>query len=129
MIVQFTTRPDDFPPNLEQPTIDQHALYFARAEQASFEVAVADRAFTETGAPTGATAIAGGPATTSGGLISTLTGNAGNWGNSFIGLGPTGVWELALQDTPELRGHLSAEEITDMLFVLTYRGHTPDWPA
>lgn len=125
MTVKFTIRPEDFPPNLERLKIRQVALYVARPTDAAFEVAVTGLRFTGTDG----TVANGGPATSSGGLISTLAGNAGDWGNAFIGLSPFGQWELTLQDTPELRQHFQDEEITEVLFVPTYQGHTPDWPA
>jgi hypothetical protein len=47
----------------------------------------------------------------------------------MIGRRPFGEWELALPNTQEMRNRFQSEEITDMLFVLTYSGQTPAWPA
>jgi hypothetical protein len=46
----------------------------------------------------------------------------------MIGRSPIGEWELSLPDTPKIRRLFADEQISDMLFVLTYRGRTPAWP-
>lgn len=124
MIVSFSTRRDDFPPNLEKLKIGQVALYFARAGGKSFEVPVSHLRFTEQdgGGPVG------GGSTSIDGIISTLKGNAGSW-TSMIGKSPVGEWELALPNTADIRKRFKNEEIEDILFVITYAGRTPEWPV
>ena len=47
----------------------------------------------------------------------------------MIGKSPAGEWELALPDTEEMKVRFKNEEIEDILFVITYSGRTPEWPA
>ncbi len=121
MVVRFRTRRQDFPPNVEDLKIQHVVLYFARRDETTFEVPVTYLRFTEQG---GAGAVDGG-ATSIDGIISTRRGNAGSW-TKMLGKSPIGEWELALPN--EMRSRFKDEEIEDMLFVITYRGRTPEWP-
>jgi hypothetical protein len=124
MVVRFTTRREDFPPNIEDLRIQQVVLYFARKSGASFEIPVTQLHYIESGAG----ASVGGGATPIDGVISTRRGNAGSW-TAMIGKPPIGEWELALPNTEEMKNRFKNEEIEDILFVITYAGHTPAWPA
>jgi Tc toxin complex TcA C-terminal TcB-binding domain len=126
MIVNFDTREADFPPNIDNLKIKHVVLYFVRTDGLEIEVPVTYLRFTENG-NTGAV---GGGATSIDGVISTRRGNASSW-ISMIGKSPYGDWELSLNDNlndgrspGEL---LKNEEITDILFVITYSGNTPEW--
>ncbi|MGH8066195.1 MAG: neuraminidase-like domain-containing protein, partial [Candidatus Entotheonellia bacterium] len=123
MTVQFTTRRADFPPNLEDLKIQQLLLAFVRADGASFEVDV-DLQFTSEGSQTSV----GGPAQSIDGIISTRRSNAGAW-LPMLGPLPVGTWTLALPDTHEVRSRFKDGQIDDILFVITYSGETPAWPA
>ena len=70
----------------------------------------------------------GGGATSVDGVVSTRRGNAGSW-TSVIGKSPAGEWELGLPNTEEIRERFRNEQIEDILFVITYSGRTPAWPA
>lgn len=131
MVVRFETRREDFPLNLEDLSIQHIVLYFARIDGASFEVP-ATLNFTEKGN----TESIGGGATTTDGIMSTRRGNASSW-IPMIGKRPFGQWELAFPDEPgdtlpdnrRVRDLFEAEEIEDILLVITYQGRTPPWPA
>lgn len=123
MTVSFTTRREDFPPNVQDLEIEHLLLYFARADGASFEVPVTHLNFTSRDGEE----VPGGGATTIGGVISTRRANGASW-IPLTGNSPVGEWELALPDTPEVRAHFENEEIEDVLFVVTYSGRTPAWP-
>jgi hypothetical protein len=127
MVVQFTTRREDFPPNLNDLTIQHLALYFVRQSGSTEEIPVNHLRFTEQGqAGTG-----GGSATTVNGVISTRQGNAASWA-AIIGKRPFGEWELALTDTESIRSlfdERAEERIEDILFVITYAGRLPGWPS
>jgi hypothetical protein len=123
MIVRFQTLAEDFPSNIEDLRIQQVVLYFSRAEGATFEIPVNYLWFTAQG---GSVAV-GGAATSAEGVISTRRGNAGSW-LPMIGKSPVGDWELSLPDSAQCREWFSDERIREMLFVVTYRGRTPDWP-
>lgn len=124
MVVSFQTRREDFPPNIESLKIQHVLLYFARANGQSFEVDVTNFLFTEQGIGRSA----GGGSRSTDGVISTRRVNGGSW-TTMIDKTPVGEWELALPDTEEMRNRFKNEEIEDILFVITYSGHTPEWPA
>jgi hypothetical protein len=124
MTVRFSTRREDFPPNLESLKIQQVILYFVRAAGKSFEVPVTHLRFTEQGVG----GSVGGGATSIDGVISTRRGNAGSW-TAMIGKTLIGEWELALPTTQEMKNRFKNEEVEDLLLVITYSGRTPEWPA
>jgi hypothetical protein len=124
MSVRFTSVPEDFPPNLDELRIQQVVLYFARAAGQSFEVQVDHLHFTQRGDRTPA----GGGATSVDGIISTRRTNAASW-SSIQGKAPSGEWELALPNTEEMKSRFRNEQIEDILFVITYSGRAPEWPA
>ena len=127
MVVRFDTREADFPPNINNLKIQQVLLYFVRAEGVEIEIPVTYLRFMEDGG----VGVVGGEATTSEGVISTRRGNAGSW-ISMLGKSPYGTWELSLNnnvsDGRTVQELLKNEEITDILFVITYSGNTPEWP-
>ncbi|MBI2360606.1 MAG: hypothetical protein HYV04_17165, partial [Deltaproteobacteria bacterium] len=123
MTVTFRTRREDFPPNLENLKIQHVALYFARKSETSFEVQVSQLRLTAQGSP----GAVGGGSTSIDGIISTRKGNAGSW-IAMIGKSPFGEWELALPNTVEMKDRFKNEDVEDILFVITYSGHTPQWP-
>lgn len=130
MTVKWKTRHQDFPPNLDGLNIDQVVLYFVRKEGKTFEVPARLR-FTFTDKQRVVLTV-GGDATSIDGIISTRRGNAGAW-SPITGNEPVGEWELALRtpltDGREPEEAFKNEEIEDILFVITYSGRTPPWPA
>ncbi len=119
--VHFRTRRADFPPNLERLQIDQVLLYFARASGADFEVEA-----TLKFRPEGGLADLGGVATSVDGVISTRRGNAGSW-TLLVGKSVAGDWTLTLP--ADVKERFENEKIEDILFVITFGGRTPEWPA
>jgi hypothetical protein len=124
MNVRFTTRREDFPPNLDALKIQQVVLYFARADGRTFEIPVNQLRFKEQGSA----GFIGGAATSIDGVISTRRGNAGSW-TAMQGKSPAGEWELSLPISEEMRKRFKHEEIEDILLVITYSGRTAAWPA
>jgi hypothetical protein len=124
MVVNFETVAEDFPPNLENLTIQHLVLYFARKNGVIFEISVTHLLFTEQGSKQAD----GGDAISSDGVISTRRGNASSW-KKMIGKHPFGKWELALPNTKDMKDRFKNEEIEDILFVISYSGLTPVWPA
>lgn len=124
MVVRFTTRREDFPPNLERLKIEHLVLHFSRDTGPAFEVPVRHLRFSEVGSG----GAIGGAATSIDGTISTRRGNAGSW-TGILGKAPLGTWELALQDDPDVRRLFKDERIKDILLVVTYRATLPPWPA
>ena len=70
----------------------------------------------------------GGAARSVNGLVSTRQSNAGSWAG-MIGKSPVGTWELALPHTDEIVARFKEGGIQDLLFVVTYEGVLPPWPA
>ena len=136
MVVSITTRREDFPPNLEELKIQHLVLFFSLATGATFEVPVTSLTFKPERSDS---TIEGGGATTNQGVISTRRGNAGDWA-AIVNEAPSpfGTWTLSLRDplipfdpsTPGMTAEaFKNEKIEDILFVITYRGLTPEWPA
>ena len=124
MRVAFATERRDFAANLTELAIEHVTLYFVRGEGQTFEVPVDGLRFTPEGGSQGV----GGPVVSLNGLVSTRQGNAGSW-MGMLGKSPAGTWELALPDTDEIRARFRQGEIQDILFVITYGGTLPPWPA
>jgi hypothetical protein len=125
MRVAFNTRPEDFPGNLSEIRIRHVSLYFACDNAGHFEVPVSALLFTVQGS----NAAVGGGAMSSDRVISTRSGSATSWATGMIGKSPVGVWEIALPNTQEMKDRFKNDEIEDILFVITYSGRTPEWPA
>jgi hypothetical protein len=123
MSVRFTTRREDFAPNLDELKIQHVVLYFARAAGQSYEVQNAQLRFTATGTA----GAVGGAASSIDGIISTRRGNAAAW-HPMQTKAPFGTWELTLPNTAEMKHRFKNEQIDDILFVLTYAGRAPAWP-
>jgi hypothetical protein len=124
--VRFGTSRQDFAPNIEDLKIDNVLLYFVLATGKSFEVTVAHLRFKEAGA---VGVGVGGPAVAAAdgdGIISTRRANGASW-IPMIGNSVTGEWELSLPNTIEIRNRFKNKEITEILFILSYKGHTPEW--
>jgi hypothetical protein len=127
LTVRFTTRPDDFPRNLEESSlrIDQLLLYFAQTDGATVPIAVDKLTLTPTGSTETVPSTSSAAVSTDDGLIST---RAGNWLAGASDPVPVhGTWEMTL--APQMRARLVAGESTEILFVITYSGRTPPWPA
>jgi hypothetical protein len=122
--VTFETRRSDFPPNLANLHIEHVALYFVRQDGFTDEIRVESLLFTEAGRA----GHVGGAATTANGLISTREANAGSWLPMQQNKQPIGAWELTLPNTDQVKAWFKDGKITDILFVITFGGITPEWP-
>ena len=78
-------------------------------------------------------ALDGGAATTLDGVISTRRTNGAGWKTRFANTAapvtPFGLWQMTLPNTATVRGWFTSQQITDILFVITYAGNTPAWPS
>ena len=127
MVVRVETRRTDFPPNIEDLTLAHAALYFARADGESDEVAIADLEFTGAGGARART----GPLTSIDGVISTRRPGTGNL--PALGVSPAGEWRLSLNygepaRDAAIRERFELEKITGVMLVISYRGTLPPWP-
>jgi hypothetical protein len=125
--ISFETRREDFPPNLDDLKIQHVVMLFARTNGADFEVPV-DHLHLIITAEGGSEIPLGGPATSFDGVISTRRGNASSW-IEMQNNPPIGRWELALPNSAEIRQLFKEGKIENILFVITFSGQTPPWPA
>lgn len=124
MVVDFETRREDFPPNIDNLRIEQVLLYFARTGEDTADEIPVTLDFTASGA----NGRVGGSSKTTEGVISTRRANGSPW-LAMTGNPPVGNWELAFPDTQDIRQLFDRETIEDILLVITYSGDTPEWPV
>jgi hypothetical protein len=125
MVVRFKTTRGDFLPNIDDLKSQHLVLYFAPANGKPFEIRGARLLFNKQGDQTPV----GGSADSIDGVISTRRANGSNWLPITGNKPPIGEWELALPTDEMIKKLFSNEEIEDILFVITYSGSTPEWPA
>lgn len=129
MQVQFETLRADFPPNIEEGSLQiaQLLLYFVPSNNGTFStqpVATLTLAGTDArGNPRTVT----GTATAVEGIISTRRGNAASWAPMF-GMETDGTWTLDLSN-PAVAPLFQNSKVQDMVFVITYNGRLPAWPS
>ncbi|XCN72201.1 MAG: hypothetical protein Q3M24_18125 [Candidatus Electrothrix aestuarii] len=121
--VTFTTRPEDFPPNVNELSIEHITLYFAG--KADLEQGISldlrfkglhDRSM-----------VGGAAVTSNKGLVSTRQSGSGAW-MPIKGKSPVGEWTLTLEDSEDIRNLFKGGLIEDILFVITFRGQNSSWP-
>ncbi|MGH9753651.1 MAG: hypothetical protein ACREA2_12785, partial [Blastocatellia bacterium] len=127
LTVNFSLVSKDFPPNVEDPRIQEALLVVVPAEGPDFEIKSARLMLTPQGEEDPVGGESGGSAD---GVISTRRTNIDQPGNAVAwdplrGKSPVGAWELTLPGT--VRDRFKNEEIDDLLLVLTYKGTTPPW--
>jgi hypothetical protein len=125
MTVRFKTARGDFLPNIDDLKIQQLVLYLAPTNGQPVELQGARLLFKKEGDQTPV----GGSADSIDGVISTRRANGSNWLPITGNKPPIGEWELALPTDDTTKNVFRNEEIEDILFVITYSGHTPEWPA
>lgn len=123
MTARLDVRRTDFLPNLEELRVRQILLYAVRDDDADFEIEVEALRLRD-----GDDVVEGGRARSTDGIISTRRGHASSW-SPLLGQPPAGRWELALADDDGLRDRLADEDLRDLLFVVSYEGRAPAWPA
>lgn len=124
MTVRFETRRVDFPPNLEDVEIENVLLYYVTEDGVDTEDLKTTLAFT----PEDGQGAVGGEATPVEQRISTRRGSGNPW-MPMIGKSVEGEWKLSLPNTAKVKRLFDEEKIEDMLFVITYEGRVPEWPA
>jgi hypothetical protein len=125
MVVSFTTRREDFPPNLSELKIAHVGLFIAYKAGSTDRINNLSLLFTgkeQAGS-------AGGDASSNdNGIVSTLIGNAGSW-RAMQTKAPIGEWTLSLPNNAETKKLFKEGQIEDILLVVTFSGTTPPWPA
>lgn len=140
MVVRFRTEREDFPPNLEDLSIQQVVLYFANQDGTKVPIENVNLQYTpDVPDSAGNQTQVGGDAKPIDGKIST---RANAW-NDLLGQLLPGEWVVSLrpvdtdpQKTQKLekiiewfKSEKKGEKCEDMLFVITYSGRTPEWPV
>ena len=124
MSVTFRTHRADYPPNLDNLKIEQIALYFPGLEDPEGPQVQPELKLK----PQGGDMFIPGTAQTVKGIASTQGGSASSW-LVFLDKNPSGEWELTLPDDFQTRQLFKEGKITDILFVITYKGDTPAFPS
>jgi hypothetical protein len=124
MVVSFKTARGDFLPNIDDLKSQQLTVYFAPNNGQPVEIKGTRLLFKKQGDQSKV----GGSADSINGVISTRRANGSNW-LPIAGNLPIGEWELALPTDETTKNFFRNEQIEDILFVITYSGRTPEWPA
>ncbi len=117
---QFTIEQFHFPPNLQKLHIEHVVLYFVRTEDANFKICVKHLRCNQKKSD-------GSVESQKDGVISTRRLYGRNW-LPLVGQSPVGKWTLVFPNTQEFKGRFEDEQISDILFVVSYSGETPPWP-
>ena len=125
MSVRFKTARGDFLPNIDDLKIRHLVLYLAPTNGQPVELQGARLLFKKEGDQTPV----GGSADSIDGVISTRRANGSNWLPITGNNPPIGAWELALPTDDTTKNLFRNEAMEDILFVITYSGRTPEWPA
>lgn len=135
MTVRFTTSPEDFPANIHNLKIQNVLLYFVGGQDTVSGAAadvdeVPDRSkiglwFQEHGS---SSSPVGGEAPPMDGILSARREAGGGWLSALQGKGLSGEWTLSLPNTAEMRELFEQDQLEDIMFVVTFKGRTPDWP-
>lgn len=120
LAVTFQIKRGDFPPNIQNITIQQVLLYFAVQDGKQLDEEITLQLIDQENGVT-----YGGSATPVENVISTRGGTVAAW-TSLIGKMPAGNWDLKLADSQKIRSLF--KNIEDILFIITYAGETPEWP-
>jgi hypothetical protein len=124
MTVRFKTTREDFLPNIDDVNMQNLLLYLAPANGQPVEIPGVRLVFKKQADETPV----GGPADSIDGVISTRRANGSKW-LPITNETPIGEWELALPADNTTKNLFKNEKIEDILFVITYSGRTPEWPA
>ena len=115
MSISYSVRREDFPPNLNEFSIQHLTLYFSpQGEEPFSEEVVLTHNQPATGTP----------------AYNVLTSR----GQSGINLKklqgePFGDWQLSFSKPEKVANIFKQGKVVDIFFVITYAAETPDWPA
>ena len=131
LTISFSTTRGDFPPNLDGLGIQQLLLCYLHSSDADDDFVgskteletTLSLTLGKTSAPATATA------TPVEGKISTRSSSGSSWINVLTGAGvsPVNTWTLTLPK--EANAFFQGDKIQDILFIITFAGRTPPWPA
>jgi hypothetical protein len=113
---------DDFPRNLDNPTVTQLTLFVVRAGGLDAEVDINTVRHELPGSVTEV-----GKVRTVDGVVGTRRPGGAPWRN-LTGARPTGTWVLKLDDIPLVRSWFTNGLIEDLVLVFTVSAATPNWP-
>nr|WP_320190732.1 neuraminidase-like domain-containing protein [uncultured Desulfobacter sp.] len=120
MSASFNIKREDFPPNVSDIKIDGISIFVSRKPGVNNEITFKHIKFVETGS----TSAIESSATSSNGIIRSAGGLS-----KMKDKQPFGEWTLGLEDKQEIRELFKSESIDDILFVITFTGHTEQWPS
>ncbi len=121
---EFDIISSTFPPNIDNIQITELMLYISGGPDELVDSMEVTLQFKQINSM----ATLGGSAIPINHTISTNKGK-GSALNSLRGMSPQGRWILTFEDTPLVRNLFNDGSLDDILFVISYRGDTPPWPA
>ena len=113
---------DDFPRNLDNPTVTQLTRFVVRAGGLDAEVDINTVRHELPGSVTEV-----GKVRTVDGVVGTRRPGGAPW-RTLVGARPTGTWVLKLDDIPLVRSWFTNGLIEDLVLVFTVSADTPTWP-
>jgi tetratricopeptide (TPR) repeat protein len=125
LTLSLATRVADFPANVSDPRIDHVMLYVVPRAGSSVEISGVTLSLGTGAGPVSASA------DTANGIISTRRPSVGSthpW-DVFKTRPAVGPWTLTLPDSATLRARFTQGEIVDLVFVVSFTGTVPGWPA
>jgi Tc toxin complex TcA C-terminal TcB-binding domain len=121
----FTTRPQDFPPHLDNLKLVHIVFYLVPSGDDIGEIDLDHLHFRPRDSAASDPPLGGPARTTTAGLISTRRANGSSW-LTLQNSSPLGSWEFEFG--PQLKPLLLDGTVADVLLVLSYTGETPPWP-
>ena|SRR5215510_13213863 len=106
--------------------MQQLVLYVAPADGTPLQLGPIHLKLTKQNKDNQPVMVGAGDATPINGVISTRSGSGTAW-QRMLGAAPFGTWEVQFPQDDTTRKLFSDGSIDDLLFVITYRGSTPQW--
>ena len=121
--ISFDTMLTDFPANLQDIEIENITLYFGDAT-VKHNLSIDGEKVGLTFMPADSDTVSGDAFVSNDNMISTSSSNAPNW-TVMQGKPVTGTWQLTLPG--KVIQAIQKEQVSDMLFVIYYKGYTAKW--
>jgi hypothetical protein len=122
MRATLPTRREDFPPHVEELTVQALSLFCLRKDGFTQELLITSLKYTIPGGETIATA----DVRTIGGIVGTRRGSGAAW-QVLVGKTPVGEWSIQLENTELVRAWFKDGSIQDIVLVMTLTGVSPAW--
>ena len=122
MRATLPTRREDFPPHVEELTVQALSLFCLRKDGFTQELRITSLKYTILGGETVTTA----DVRTTGGIVGTRRGSGAAW-QVLVGKAPVGEWSIQLENTELVRAWFKDGSIQDLVLMMTLTGVAPAW--